>query len=428
MTTRLNDTFTGTAGATLTGTVPAPVANGSDTWQPLEVAGYSTWVFNSGGGARAGAGTSPWFEGYALTGVATDQTVTVKFHFSGGAGGFNTYARRNSSTGHYVYVACNAPNQLILGDSTTSIIQQTAPSWVNDHSYELKLVLSGTSATVSIDGVPTLSGTVIAADGSQFLLGQTAGAAGDLVVEEVLVQTVDAIAFTGPASGVVGVPSTAFTLTPDGATGDVLTLSDGGGAGAGTFTPPTITLAGTTPRTFTYTPGSVGTRTLTYTGTTLPPSPWFPSYTATPGGATPLGSVVYNSFKFESSTGIIDIDNDSFKLLLVDSTYTPNIDTHQKRSDITGEVLGTGYTAGGAALTGVTVTNVLSADRTKFTSANVSWTNATVTARGAVIYKSRGGAASADELVCYLDFGANFSTTASTFTVTCPTGGWFYLA
>jgi hypothetical protein len=107
----------------------------------------------------------------------------------------------------------------------------------------------------------------------------------------------------------------------------------------------------------------------------------------------------------------------------------PNIDTHTKRSDVTNEVTGTGYTAGGVALT--------SASRSPTTrpttgpsslSANPSWATATITARGAVIYKSRGGAATADELVCYLDFGSDQTSTAGTFTVTCPANGWIYLS
>jgi hypothetical protein len=141
-----------------------------------------------------------------------------------------------------------------------------------------------------------------------------------------------------------------------------------------------------------------------------------------------MASVIYNSFKYDNSTGAIDLDGDTFKIMLVTSTYAPNIDTHTKRSDITNEVTGTGYTAGGATLTSTVVTNDLTNDRTKFSSVNPSWATATITARGAVIYKSRGGAATADELVCYLDFGSDQTSTAGTFTVTCPANGWIYLS
>jgi hypothetical protein len=141
-----------------------------------------------------------------------------------------------------------------------------------------------------------------------------------------------------------------------------------------------------------------------------------------------MASLIFDSFAYDNATGAIDLDTDTFKIMLVTSTYSPNKKTHTKRSDVTNEVVGTGYTAGGVALTSVVVTNDTANDRTKFSSANPSWPTATITARGAVIYKSRGGAASADELVCYLDFGSDQTSTAGTFTVTCPANGWAYNA
>ena len=141
-----------------------------------------------------------------------------------------------------------------------------------------------------------------------------------------------------------------------------------------------------------------------------------------------MPSVLYNSFKYDNMTGAVDLDGDTFKVMLVTSAYTPNIDAHAKRSDVTNEVTGTGYTAGGVALASVAVTPDLTNDRVKFSSANASWSTATITARGAVIYKSRGGLASADELVAYLDFGSDQSSSAGTFTVNCPANGWFYLS
>jgi hypothetical protein len=103
--------------------------------------------------------------------------------------------------------------------------------------------------------------------------------------------------------------------------------------------------------------------------------------------------------------------------MLVTSTYTPNIDTHTRRSDVTNEVTGTGYTAGGTALVSPTLTQNNTNDRADFDAADPSWSTSTITARGAVIYKARGGASTADELVCYLDFGADIVSTAGTFTI-----------
>jgi hypothetical protein len=136
-----------------------------------------------------------------------------------------------------------------------------------------------------------------------------------------------------------------------------------------------------------------------------------------------MANAIYNSFKYDCSTGAIDLNTDTFKIMLVTSTYTPNIDTHTKRSDITNEVVGSGYSAGGATLSGVAVTNDTTNDRTSFDATDPTWASSSITARGAVIYKSRGGASSADELVCYLDFGADITSTAATFTVTFGANG-----
>lgn len=136
-----------------------------------------------------------------------------------------------------------------------------------------------------------------------------------------------------------------------------------------------------------------------------------------------MANAVYNSFKGDSAKSTIDLDTDTFKIMLVTSAYTPNIDTHTKRSDVTNEVVGTGYSAGGATLSGVTVTVDTANDRAVFDATDPTWPTSTITARGAVIYKSRGGLASADELVCYLDFGSDIVSTGGTFTVVFGANG-----
>jgi hypothetical protein len=130
-----------------------------------------------------------------------------------------------------------------------------------------------------------------------------------------------------------------------------------------------------------------------------------------------MPSLLYNSFLRDIGNGSIDLDTDTFKVMLTTSTYTENKDTHTKRSDITNEITGTGYTAGGATLASVTWTVDNTNDRVTFDAADSSWTTATITARKAVIYKSRGGAASADELVAVFDFASDFTSTAGTFTL-----------
>lgn len=130
-----------------------------------------------------------------------------------------------------------------------------------------------------------------------------------------------------------------------------------------------------------------------------------------------MASLVYNSCIRDAVIGLIDFDTDTFKMMLVTSTYTAS-KSHSKRSDITNEVTGTGYSTGGNAcsVSVAAVDNVNNDVEISFTV--TSWTSATITARAGVIYKSRGGASSADELVGYVDFGSDVSSTNGTFAVT----------
>lgn len=129
-----------------------------------------------------------------------------------------------------------------------------------------------------------------------------------------------------------------------------------------------------------------------------------------------MASLIYNSCLDDTVKGAIDFDTDTFKMILVTSSYTA-AKTHAKRSDVTNEVSGTGYTTGGNAAA-ATCTKDNTNNREDITFAITSWTTATITARAGVIYKSRGGLASADELVAYVDFGTDVTSTAGTFSVT----------
>jgi hypothetical protein len=133
-----------------------------------------------------------------------------------------------------------------------------------------------------------------------------------------------------------------------------------------------------------------------------------------------MASLIYNSAIDEMARGDIDFDTDTFKAMLVTSAYSPNKDTHEFRDDVTNEVTGTGYTAGGATST-VTVTKDTANDKVTIQFGAVSWASSTITARGLVYYKSRGGASSADEIVAYNDFGSNVSSSGGTFAVAAST-------
>lgn len=131
-----------------------------------------------------------------------------------------------------------------------------------------------------------------------------------------------------------------------------------------------------------------------------------------------MASLIYNSCIDDLAKGNIDFDTDTFKVMLVTSTYSPDKDAHLKRSSVTNEVGNSGTYASGGSASSVTVTKDTVNDRVDITFGSVNWTSATITARAAVIYKSRGGASTADELVAYVDFGSDVTSTNGTFTVT----------
>jgi hypothetical protein len=133
-----------------------------------------------------------------------------------------------------------------------------------------------------------------------------------------------------------------------------------------------------------------------------------------------MASIIYNTFFRDVFTGAVDLDTDAFKVMLTTNTYAENKD-HAKRSDITNEVSGTGYTAGGNTVT-VTVTLDNANDRVDVSLGGTNWTSATISnVRKAIYYKSRGGAASADELIAEIDNGADVSVTAGTLTLSAST-------
>jgi hypothetical protein len=130
-----------------------------------------------------------------------------------------------------------------------------------------------------------------------------------------------------------------------------------------------------------------------------------------------MADIIYNSFKKDLINGLINLEGDTIKVMLVTSAYVPDQDSHSRRSNITNEIVASGYTAGGKSLSGKTIAIDNATNKSIFDALDTSWTSATIVARGAVLYKSRGGASSADELIEYKDFGLNKVTYNGTFTI-----------
>lgn len=110
----------------------------------------------------------------------------------------------------------------------------------------------------------------------------------------------------------------------------------------------------------------------------------------------------------------------SYKFLLVSSVPSEaNLDSYDFRDDITNEITGTGYTAGGVAAT-VTVGSVdTTNDRTPVTITDLpnAWTGSTLSAVGGWLYKVIGSAAT-DQLIGFVDFGGTVTSTAGNYSVT----------
>lgn len=121
----------------------------------------------------------------------------------------------------------------------------------------------------------------------------------------------------------------------------------------------------------------------------------------------------------------IDYAGDSIKVLLCTSSYTPNQDTHQWKSDLTGEVSGTGYTAGGTTLGNKTLTYTAATNQLTLKADNAQWPNSTITARYAVIYDDSPATDNAKPLLGYIDFGANQQSSAGTFEIVWNAQGIF---
>jgi hypothetical protein len=124
------------------------------------------------------------------------------------------------------------------------------------------------------------------------------------------------------------------------------------------------------------------------------------------------------SFKLALLNGEMDFSSDTsqtFKIALYTSSAT--LDASTTAYSTTNEVTGTGYTAGGNTLT-VTTGNPQSSGTTAFlTFDNTTWSTATITARGALIYQSGGS----NPAVAVLDFGADKTSTAGDFQIQFPT-------
>jgi hypothetical protein len=135
-----------------------------------------------------------------------------------------------------------------------------------------------------------------------------------------------------------------------------------------------------------------------------------------------IAQTATTSFKVELPQGVHNFgptSPDTFKIALY--TAAANLDATTTVYDAAGEVVGAGYVAGGNTLTisvaPVAANNLAGVPTSYWSFANSSWTGATFTARGALIYNSTNG----NKSVAVLDFGADKTVNNDTFQIVFPT-------
>lgn len=120
----------------------------------------------------------------------------------------------------------------------------------------------------------------------------------------------------------------------------------------------------------------------------------------------------------------LDLDLETHKVAMFTNSITPDFtnDTAYGVSPYdVNEVSGTGYSAGGNALTGTTTAKASGA--ISFDATDASWTVSTITnARCALIYAD---ALAGNNAICLVNFGADYSTVAGTFTIQWNASGIF---
>ena len=124
------------------------------------------------------------------------------------------------------------------------------------------------------------------------------------------------------------------------------------------------------------------------------------------------------SFKQELLQGLHDIDGHTIKLALIKSgesgTYGAASTNYSNVTGNSDEASGTNYSAGGTTLGSVAITTSGTTALVDF--ADVSYSNSTISASGAIIYNS----SASNKAIAIISFGGTVASTAGTFSITMP--------
>ena len=136
-----------------------------------------------------------------------------------------------------------------------------------------------------------------------------------------------------------------------------------------------------------------------------------------------ITAFIYSNCPLNALEKVMNLETDTIKCMLCTSSYTPDQDNHDFKDDVTNEVSGSGYTAGGAEVANPSVT--VSGRVTTFDGDDVSWSNSTITARYAVLYDDTPSGDSSKPLIMCINFGEDKSSENGTFQITFNASGIF---
>ncbi|RBO82055.1 hypothetical protein [Nocardia puris] len=125
---------------------------------------------------------------------------------------------------------------------------------------------------------------------------------------------------------------------------------------------------------------------------------------------------VYPRFQLSALSGEVNLATDDLRMVLLTSSYTPDLDAHQHYDDLSGELTtADGYTAGGQALTGVSLAYDSATDTVWLDANTVVWDPSSLTARYAALVDAETGVAATSPLILLWDFEENKTSDNSEF-------------
>jgi len=136
--------------------------------------------------------------------------------------------------------------------------------------------------------------------------------------------------------------------------------------------------------------------------------------------------MVTNYAKSQLMLGVFDLDSDTIKVALLTSSHTDDPDNQMYFDDVNAnEVSGTGYTAGGQALSNKHVSRDNTNDLAKFDADDVEWSSITASnVRYACVYKDTGNDATSP-ILCIIDFGTTYNPSGGKLKIIWGTDGIF---